>query len=249
MKSLFAKLGRSNTRLTRPDFSKSRKELFNFSDTAVEIADPKQTALISLHTSKNKIDIYSMGDDYLQKIGNYVQLVYKRGWDFWGKDADSKGGVICDMRVSYFPEKLIRNFNQFRIDDQVRSLLIHWFVVWGDEAGATKLGEKGKNKNFVYPTQKKDIEILDKQGIAWLKSKGTYKGEAPLVKYSIPLSAKHNLIISFEVHAYDGLDFHSTETNIKETTYSVINDFMERIKIKYSDKSLEDLKQSNTTLN
>jgi len=160
-----------------------------------------------------------MGDDYLQKIGNYVQLVYKRGWDFWGKDADSKGGVICDMRVSYFPEKLIRNFNQFRIDDQVRSLLIHWFVVWGDEAGATKLGEKGKNKNFVYPTQKKDIEILDKQGIAWLKSKGTYKGEAP------------------------------TETNIKETTYSVINDFMERIKIKYSDKSLEDLKQSNTTLN
>jgi len=145
MKSLFSKLGRSNTRLTRPDFSKSRKELFNFSDTAVEIADPKQTALISLHTSKNKIDIY----------------------------------IICDMRVSYFPEKLIRNFNQFRIDDQVRSLLIHWFVVWGDEAGATKLGEKGKNKNFVYPTQKKDIEILDKQGIAWLKSKGTYKGEAP----------------------------------------------------------------------
>jgi hypothetical protein len=170
----------------------------------------------------------------LQEDGCYARHFYVRGWDFLGKKNRAKGGCSIDSTILYFPNKYPEAVSYFTRNIFEQEVLEYCHDAWGISNPGSRVGSLGPEGDYVYPVDASSLSYTTINSIQWCRFTAQWKADPPTILYACPISKHHIIINEFPLLAYDGLDFYSPETNLEQTCYDVVNDYMSEFFIELS---------------
>jgi hypothetical protein len=91
LSKLFGTAG-NDLQLTRPDFTRFGNIELDFSGTKLRFKDVEHTAMFPINDWPEDLDVYNPDVLKLQEDGYYAERFYVRGWDFFGKNNEARGG-------------------------------------------------------------------------------------------------------------------------------------------------------------
>jgi hypothetical protein len=246
LSKLFGTAG-NDLQLTRPDFTRFGHIELDFSGTKLRFKDVEHTAMFPINDWPEDIDIYNTDKDVFekQKDGYYAERFYVRGWDFFGKNNEARGGVKIGSFIFYYPQAYSIDINCFTHKDFEHEILRHCDRIWGWQNPGSSLGNLGSEINFVYPIKPSDLSYLPVNSIHWCRFTAQEKGGAPDIMYACPISQRHILLNRFTLSAYDSTDYYSPETNLEQTCNDVVNEYMDEFFIELSERSLQEKAQAS----
>jgi hypothetical protein len=224
-------------KLTRPDFNRFKPIELDFSGTKLRFKDAAHTAMYPINDWPEDMDIYSPDHLNLQEDGCYARRFYVRGWDFLGKKNRAKGGCSVSSIILYFPDKYSESASYFTRNIFEREVLEYCHDSWGGMNPGSSLGSLGPEGELVYPVGASDLSYMTINGVQWCRFTVQRKANAPTIVYACPISKHHIIINEFRLSAYGSLDFYSPETNLEQTCYDVVNDYMSEFFIELSPRA------------
>jgi hypothetical protein len=227
----------NDQRLTRPDFNRFAHIELDFSGIKVRFKDAAHTAMFPINDWPTDMDIYDLKSLNDHKTGSYGKRYYVRGWDFYGKKNQARGGCKLYSLLYYFPAKHPEHISYFSRDVFERELIEFCHRRWGVQNPGSSLGDLGPEPRYVYPVNAAGLSYERINGTNWCRFTAQWKADPPKLFYACPISSRHLIINYFTLSAYDGLDFYSPETNLEQTAYDVVNDFMSEYFIELSPRS------------
>ena len=240
---LFGEKG-NDLRLTRPEFDRFGHLELDFSGTKLRFKDAEHTAMFPINDWPEDMNIYNTDVFEKQKDGYYAKRFYVRGWSFYGERKDkARGGVTVSSFVFYFPETYSDNTDCFQLGDFEHEILRYCNRAWGWQNPGSSLGNLGSEIYYVYPIESSDLSYQRINGIHWCRFTAQEKGRAPEISYACPISRRHIIINSFQLSAYDGVDYYSPETNLEQTCTDIVNEYMAEFTIKLSERAQQERAQ------
>lgn len=234
----------NDLKLTRPDFNRFEHIELDFSGTKLRFKDAAHSAMYPIDVWPEDIDIYNPDSLNSESDGSYGKRFYVRGWDFLGEKNKARGGCSIDSLLFYFPEKYPEPISCFSKNILEQEVLEYCHDVWGWKNPGSSLGSLGSEGNTVYPVNPSELSFVEINKTTWCRFTSQWKGNPPEILYACPLSKNHILINSFTTSAYGGVDFYSPETNLEQTCYDVINDYMSEFYIELSERSKQERAQA-----
>jgi hypothetical protein len=236
LSKLFGTAG-NDLQLTRPDFTRFGHIELDFSGTKLRFKDAAHTAMYPINDWPEDMDIYSPNDLELQEKGHYAQRFYVRGWDFLGKKNRAKGGCSIDSTILYFPDKYPEAVSCFTRNIFEQEILEYCHRAWGGMNPGSSLGSLGPEGDYVYPVDASSLSYTTINGMQWCRFTAQRKADPPAILYACPISKHHIIINEFTLEAYGSLDFFSPETNLEQTCYDVVDDYMSEFYIELSPRA------------
>ncbi len=226
-------------KLSRPDFNRYRHIELDFSGNKIRFIDAKHTAMYPLNTWPENIDIYNTDKLNGSDAGDYAKLFYVRGWALRGRNQSSVGSCNLESLIFYFPNSHSKNINCFNKKDFELELIRYCHDMWGWNNRGSKMGSLGSG-DHTYPVKSSELSYKKINEITWCYFTSQYKGDSPEIVYATPISKNHILINSFSLQAHECYHFYSPETNLEQTSYDVMHDFMDQYHIELSPRSVSE---------
>ncbi len=219
---LTEKIFGSDKKLSRPDINKSNRVSCNFSENYLNFLDPEQTSLTPYFEVVKKLELTEEKEFCKDSKGNLAKPFYQRGWDFFGKARSRVGGVYCIGTISHYSERGQGASNLF-IQNSLLDIVVDWCCSFFEEENRSKIVHAAST--------------LRKNNVEWLVVQRVDSLGVTEIYYFSPLALNDLLVLSFRCEAYAGYDFDSPETNLKETCFQVVDEFINNFHIEYSEES------------
>ena len=235
-----------NLNLRRPDFTKYNHLELNFSDNMIRFVNSKHTAMIPVNTFPSDLNIYDESIYPSGADGVLSKHFYTVGWEFKGR-GESPGGITLKTYLIYYTDSYLGGTNCFELNTLHNELLKYCHAIWGDLDESPAIGQKGSG-SYIYPMSSKDFQREEINGSTWSKFSGYFKSNPPVISYATTLSKNHIIINAFRFDEYESeFSFYGPETNLEETCYSVMNDFMSKYFIELSPRSLKEKSEAEAS--
>ena len=233
--------------LTRPDFGRFGHLEIDFSGTKLRFKDAAHTAMFPINDWPEDMDIYNTGVFEKQRDDSYAKRFYVRGWDFYGKKKAKArgGGVTASSFVFYFPLNNFKGIGLFEREVFEQEIFKYCHKIWGRQNPGSSLGSLGPEGEFVYPVDANGLSYQLINGVQWCRFTSQWRADPPEILFGCPISKHHMIINSFELSAYDGVDFYSPETNLEQTCNDVVNDYMAEFYIELSERARQEKAQAS----
>ena len=226
-------------KLSRPNFNRYRHIELNFSGNKLRFIDAKHTAMYPLNTWPENIDIYNADKLNGSEAGDYAKLFYVRGWALRGRNQSSVGSCNLESLIFYFPNSYSKDINCFNKKDIEFELIKYAHNTWSRNNDGANLGSLGSG-DHIYPIDSTGFSYKKINKITWCCFTSQYKGDSPEIVYATPISKNHILINRFSLEAHGSYKFYSPETNLEQTSYDVMHDFMDQYHIELSPRSVSE---------
>lgn len=225
----------SDQALSQPDFLNAPTVDIRFSDIQLRFQDPEHTALYPIHDWPVSMDIFD--ESNYEKIENdrLMKKFHDKGWNLMGRLNRKRGGVLVSGAIekytggvathSYFDKQCFETY-----------VLDYIHGSWGRQNKADKPGSLGEGP-YVYPVTGAEFPYVKHNDVIWCHVEVYIPGKVPVGIYFTPITDNHILIYRIRFGVYNGLDFFSPETNIKEACYQVVGNFMNNFHITLSDET------------
>lgn len=224
----------SDTHLTRPCFANAPRINLNYSGFVLTLADAPHSASTPLVTTIESLDLHDPSRFGPDHNGDYTVLFYSRSWELWGRGSQSAGEVSVTGRILNFPEFQGKR-SCFQKEDYEAELLRFCQDVWGWQNEGANLEKRSAGQQiYLYPRKPEDLEYREISEKTWCMFTSQQKGQPPRVDFAIPITPEHILVFDFTLLAFGGRDFYSPETNLKETSFQIVEDFMSHVRVTLS---------------
>lgn len=222
--------------LTRPNFDESKIVRLTYSGLVLEMADAPHTAFTPLVDTIESLDLYRQDRFGPDHNGDYTVKFYSRSWELRRRKEGGIGATRVTGRLLYFPDFPKKDFSCFRKKDFEAEILTFCHDVWGWQNKGAALGSLGDGQQ-IYPTTAQELSYRKIGKATWCTFTSQRRGEPPRVEFAVPVTAEHILVFDFTLSAFDGVDFYGPETNLKESCFQIVKDFMSNVKIELPTRS------------
>ena len=222
----------SDDNLTQPDFQEALSHTFNLSGTYLTIKHATHNAAYIVPRPQNHINILDV-NSFEFKSEKYCSLnIYKRGWYLQGKKKRVVGSIMLSSYFGYFSDIKVNlsNLNTFE-----KLIIEYCHDLLGELTDAPELGKIAEG-GYIYPIDNSKICYQTINSINWANFTVSEKGKAPRFIYIAPISQHHWILIEFLTEG-GGYDFYSSASNLKQTCYDVVSNFMSHVHLKLSEES------------
>ena len=226
----------NDQQLTRPDFNRFKHIELDFSGTKIKFKDAAHTAMFPINDWPHDMDIYKPTSYEPSDNRRYAKRFYLRGWEFTGKSRRAHGGCRLSSQVYYHPDQTKDNAGYFKKEILEQQIYRYCHNMWGDQNKGSSLGNLGE-AYYTYPIKSSDVSYQNINGTNWCRFSAERKGKPPEILYATPISKHHIIVNAFTLSAFGGTDFYSPETNLEQTCYDVVNDFMSEYFIELSPRA------------
>ena len=225
----------SDQALSQPDFDKAPTVDIRFSDIQLRFQDPAHTALYPIHDWPESMDIFDNRNYEKIENGRLMKNFHSKGWDLKGRFNRERGGVIVDGSIEkYTGDTGIHSY----LDKKCFETYVMNYIQrnWGRQNKGAKPGSLGEGP-YVYPVTGKELQYVKHNEVIWCHVEVYIPGKVPVGIYFTPITSEHLIVFRIRFDMYQGLDFFSPETNIKEACYQVVDNFMSNFHIAISDET------------
>ncbi|TVZ38946.1 hypothetical protein P886_3332 [Alteromonadaceae bacterium 2753L.S.0a.02] len=223
----------SDLNLKRPNFRYAPTVELSLGKCSLKFKNPDHSAMYPINVFPESFDLYDLGNYDPNGTGDYYKVFYERGWQLFGKSKKSRGGVGVVGNIFYFTEEFQKRINFKEIECFHDLLLFLCNDFWKSR---TRNPEEitSEYSAFRYPIKHDDFTVTHINQTAWTSFTAGASGKPPNIGYATPLTKNHILYFEFKLEAFQSLDFYSPETNLKECSFSIVDEFISNVEISQS---------------
>jgi hypothetical protein len=232
----------SDTDVTKPDFDNSPWFELDLCKTKIKLKHARHTAMYPIFEQPVTIDYSDERVMKRQSDGSLAKQVYDRGWELKGRGGRSLGGVSVTIVVLNEGTRNSGVESLFKPAELRNEVINYCHSRYGWQNDSEKVGDIG-DSYFMHPVRPDQLGIHDDwvTFTAGVEGAPAQFGFAKTIEYGVFIS------IRFDVSAYDGTDYYSPETNIKEVSEAIIEQFMANVTVELSPQAQAQKKQALLT--